>query len=253
MAFVDFLAFQQVLLLFAAVVVGYVGVASLLAMRRNDLAGVKAALKGAAIPLGSLGGVATILALWGEVAWPLPGSYNIFFTDVFLLFGVTLVVLAVSMATSSKLQYAGIFALVAGGVTISYGWNGYVLGMTKDPFETFLLYGAFGLAGILAFPATLVADHYVFHPNSSTFAARSPWALRRRTPSFQSANRAVQPIAPVTSPNATDTPAEVRPGFHLPAYLTVTVLVFVAVMALAGLAALLYLNTTMPAHLAYAP
>jgi putative membrane protein len=251
MAFVDFLAFQQALLILAAVIVGYVGVAVFLAMRHNDAAGVKSALKAGAIPLGSLGVIATALSVWAEEAWPLPGSYNILFTDVFLLFGVTLVVLAVCMATSSKLQYAGIFALVAGGITISYGWNGYILNMTKEPLETFLLYGAFGLAAILSFPATVITDHYLAHPESSLFAKPSYAATPSRRPSIQGASRAVQPIVPVES---SDSPKEsVATTFHLPIYISTTLLIFVAMMALAGIAAIFYLDSTLPAHLHSAP
>ena len=253
MTFVDFLAFQEALLLIAAVVLGYVGVASLLAMRRNDVAGVKSALKGSSIPVGSLGGISAALALWGEFAWPLPGSYNILFTDVFLLFGMTLLILAVSTATSSKLQYAGIFALVAGGITIAYGWNGYVLGMTKEPFQTFLLYGAFGMTGVLAFPASLITDHYLTHPESSAFAAPAAWASARARPSFQSASRGVQPVSPMDgSAVAPTSEAPVR-MFRLPIYMSSTLLVFVAFAALAGIAALFYLDSTLPAHLAHAP
>lgn len=249
--FVDFLAFQQITLLLAAVLVGYVGVVAFLAMRRNDAAGVKAALRGGAVPLGSIAAVSTALAVWAEVAWPLPGSYNIFFTDVYLLFGATLLIVAISMATSLKLQYAGLFALVAGGVTIGYGWSGYHLGMTKDPFETFLLYGAFGLAGILSFPATIAVDHYLAHPDSTAFTSRI--AVANRRPSLLGATRAAQPVVPGGTSTASDPASSVRPAFRVPIYINAAVVLFVVVIALAGIAALLYLDTTVPAHLASAP
>jgi putative membrane protein len=253
--FVDFLAFQQATLLLAAVLVGYVGVIAFFAMRRNDAAGVKSALRGGAVPIGSVGVIATTLALWGEMAWPLPGSYNILFTDIYLLFGVTLLVLAISMAASLKLQYAGLFALVAGAMTIGYGWNGYILNMTKEPLETFLLYGAFGLTGVLAFPATVVTDHYLAHPDGTAFAFGAGVASARRRPSIQTATRAVQPIVPTTvsgtpEPDVSTSPA---PKFHLPVYISATLLVFVAMIALAGIAALFYLDSTIPAHLHSAP
>jgi putative membrane protein len=250
--FVDFLAFQQVTLLIAAVLVGYTGISVMLAMRRDNAAGVKGALKSAAIPLGSLGAIATSLAVWAEVAWPLPGSYNILFTDVYLLFGVTLVILAVSMATASKLQFAGLFAFVAGGVTIAYGWSGYQLGMTKDPLETFLLFGAYGLSGILAFPATFITDHYLAHPDGTAFALSAGVASPRRR-SIQSASRAVQPIVPSDTSGTPDPANSIRPIFRVPVYINATLLVFVAMMALAGIAALFYLDSTLPAHLASAP
>ena len=128
MAFVDILALQEALLLVAAVLIGYVGVDVALAMRKNDTAGAKSALKSAAIPLGSVGAVATVLAVVNEITWPLPGSYNIFFTDVYLLFGLTLVVLAVSMATSTKLQYAGLFGFVAFFVVLGTAITAFGIG-----------------------------------------------------------------------------------------------------------------------------
>jgi putative membrane protein len=255
MAFIDFLAFQEATLLMAAVLIGYTGILAFLGMRRDDTAAVKSVLKGAAIPIGSLGAIVTILALWQEIVWPFPSfmaAYDIFFTDVFLLFGATLLILAVSMATSSKLQFAGLFAFVAGGVTIAYGWSGYQLGLTKDPLETFLMYGAFGLSGILAFPATVITDHYLAHPNGTAFAVGVGVASPRRR-SIQASSRAVQPIVPVDSSGVPDTEKSFTSHFHLPAYISVTLLVFVAMMALAGVAALFYLDSTLPAHLASPP
>lgn len=257
MAFIDLLAFEQVLLLATAVIVGYVGVAAYWAMRHDDVAGVKSALKGAAIPIGFVGAVATVLAIWAEMVWPYPGpyltSYNILFNDTYLLFGITLVTLAISLAISAKLQYAGLFALVAGGVTIAYGWNGYVLGMTKEPFETLLLFGAFGLAGILSFPATLITDHYLAHPDGTAFAFRLGTAAARRRPSIQASSRAAQPIVPTGPSGAPDNELSIRLPFRLPVYVSVTLIVFVVSMALAGIAALYFLNSTLPAHLASAP
>jgi len=255
MPFVDILGLEEATLLIAAVVIAYLGVVAFFAMRRNDAAGVKSAFRGGAIPLGGLGAVVTALAVWGEIAWPLPGSYNILFTDVYLLFGVTLVVLAISMAFSLKLQYAGLFALASGGVAIAYGWSGYQLGMTKDPLETFLLYGAFGLAGILSLPVTVAVDHYLAHPDGTAFAFGSATATARRRPSIQGATRAVQPIVPGGAPGTSDEGASVssRIPFHLPIYVDVLLLVFVVSIALAGVAALFYLDSTIPAHLASAP
>ena len=68
---------------------------------------------------------------------------------------------------------------------------------------------------------------------------------------IQVATRGAQPISPVAAETAS---TEVSlPAFRLPIYISVTVLVFVVFMALAGLAALLYFDTTLPAHLASAP
>jgi len=253
MAFVDTLAFQEVTLLFAAVLIAYIGATVLLAMSKNDKAGVTSALRGGAVPVGALGFVATSLGLWGEFVWPLPGSYNILFTDVYVLFGATLLVLAVSMAFSLKLQYAGLFALVAGGLAGTYGWTGYGLGMTKDPLETFLLYAAFGLAGLIAFPATLMVDHYLAHPESSLYTTSVATAHAR--PNLSGASRAVQPVFPTGAGASTEAAPwpTVLTRFRVPVAFYVTLIAFVVAMGIAGFAALAYIHSTLPAHLTSAP
>jgi uncharacterized membrane protein len=254
--FIDILALEEATLLMAAVVFAYVAVVGLFTMRRNDTAGLKAAFRGAAVPVAGLGLVATIFGVWGEMVWQYPApyltGYNILFNDIYLLFGLTLVIAGVSMALGLKLQYAGLFALVAGGVTMSYGYQGYILHYTKDPLETGLMYGAFGLAGVLALPATIVADHYLAYPETTAVPVTSAASVARRH-SIQASTRAAQPIVPVGTDGTPDESVTVRSRFHLPLYVTLPVLAFVVVMILAGIAALWYLDATLPGHLASPP
>ncbi|HYA69983.1 MAG TPA: DUF981 family protein [Thermoplasmata archaeon] len=260
MAFIDFLAFQEALLLIAAVIVGFVGFNVWWAMRYNDAAGVTSALRGGAIPIGAIGSIATVLAVWAEETWPFPAipntrmaSYNIFFTDVYLLFGLTLVVLAVTMALRLKLSYAGLFALVAGAITMGYGWNGYIAGLTKDPLETLLMYLAFGGVGVFAFPATVMTDHFLAHPDGTAFAFSTSYATPRSRPSIQSASRAAQPVVPGIAPENADPTPTLRAKFHLPAYVTAYSWFFLGIVGLAAYAAFAYLLATIPGHLLSAP
>jgi len=259
MSFIDILALEEATLLVAAVILAYVGVLGLFAIRRNDAVGVKDSLRSAAIPVSSIGAIATFFGLWGEMVWQYPSmgkvglGYNIFFNDVYLLFGITLLVAGLSMALSLKLQYAGLFALVAGGVTISYGYVGYQMGYTSEPLETLLLYGAFGLAGVLAMPATFVVDHFLASPVGTAVPVGIATPAARRHPSIQASTRAVQPIIPVDTSGNPDLAAAIRSRLRIPLYVSVPVLVFVVAMALAAVAALLYLDTTLPKHLASAP
>lgn len=194
-----------------------------------------------------------VLGLWGEIAWPLPGSYNILFFDVYVLFGATFVVAAISMALSLKLQYMGFLALLAGGITIAYGYQGLVLGMTKDPFDTWLLYAAFGAAGIMAFPATVLTDYYLGHADGTNVPFGTSASLARRAPSFRASARAAQPVVPGASEASSDEASGFKLKFRLPYYVPITVVLFVVAMGLAAIAALFYLDLTIPAHLAYAP
>jgi uncharacterized membrane protein len=260
MAFIDFLALQEGLLLIATAIVGFVGLSVWWAMRHNDAAGVTSALKSGAVPIGGVGLIATTLAVWAEATWPFPAipgtnmaSYNILFTDVYLLFGLTLVILAVTMAFRLKLAYAGMFAFVAGAITAGYGWNGYILSMTKDPLETFLMYLAFAGVGIFALPATLMTDHFLAHPDGTAFAFSASAPVARSRPSFQSANRAVQPVFPGVAPETAEPAPTPAAKFHLPAYVTAYSWFFIGVVGLAGYAAFMYLLATLPGHLIAAP
>jgi uncharacterized membrane protein len=260
MAFIDFLAFQEGLLLIATAIVGFVGLNVWWAMRNNDAAGVTSALKSGAVPIGAVGVIATTLAVWAETTWPFPAipgtdlaSYNILFTDVYLLFGMTLVILAVTMAFKLKLAYAGMFAFVAGAITAGYGWNGYILHMTKDPLETFLMYLAFAGVGLFALPVTVMTDHYLAHPDGTAFSFSLGTPAARSRPSFQGASRAAQPIVPGVAPeNAEPAPTPAK-KFRLPVYVTAYSWFFIGVVGLAGYAAFMYLLATLPGHLIAAP
>ena len=240
MAFTDVLGFEIVTLLLVAAVLTYVAVIGYFAMRRNDATGLRHVLRGAAVPVGGVGLIATGLGFWGELAWPLPGAYNILFSDVYLLFGILLVAFALSAALMLKLQYVGLLGFVAGIVTIFYGFSAYQLNLTKEPLEMLMLYSGFGLAGVLALPATLVVDRYLHHPESTS----GFWEL----PAFgrHLGVRAAQPMAHV-GPNGSSS------GYAVPRYVTLLVLAFPIIMALAGIAAMFFLGSTIPAHLKSPP
>jgi len=260
MAFIDFLALEEGLLLISAAIVAYVALSVWFLMRRNDAAGVTNVLRAGSVPIGAVGITATVLSLWAETTWPFPNfpgtrmlSFNIFFTDIYLLFGLTLVVLAVTMAFRLKLAYAGLFAFVAGAITAGYGWNGYILNFTLDPFETLLLYLAFAGVGIFAFPATIMTDHFLAHPDGTAFAFGTSAPVARSRPSFQGASRAAQPVVPGIVSDGAEEPEVPAKKFHLPFYVTAYAWFFVVVVGLAGYAAYAYLLATLPGHLLAAP
>jgi uncharacterized membrane protein len=251
--FIDNLALTEGLLLFAAAVLTYLGVSVWWAMRKNDGEKVQAALRGGALPLGAIGFSAVVLGFWEEMVWPYPaamGGYNILFNDMTLLFGVVLLSLAAVAYLGLRLQYVGVFAFVAGAIVLFYGWTGYGFHYTKDPFDTLLLYGAFGLSGMLALPATIVADFYLGTVTKSASAWRSAdrAGFGRRVLGV----RAAQQVG-LTPPVMTSTetvPVEAS-SFHyrMPIYVQALVLAFPIIMALAGIAAWYYLGVTLPGHL----
>jgi putative membrane protein len=264
MAFIDDLALVEVFLMLTAAVLAYSGIRVWIALFRNQAAGLNKIIQGTAIPLGLVGAGTFALALWGEMTWPFPAAYgmtgyNIFFFDPLILMGFVLLAFAVSAYFSLRLSYVGVFGLVAGGVTIYYGWTGYTANppFTLEPLYTFLLYAGFGLAAACALPTTMIVDWY----RSSVEAGIVPWKIT--APSTASTTvpmtrnmgtRAVQPVVPGTAP-AEAPPAPPTSGsvFHMSYALQILVLVFPVVMALAGIAAFWFLGTTLPGHLGGGP
>ncbi|HLY77412.1 MAG TPA: DUF981 family protein [Thermoplasmata archaeon] len=251
--FIDNLALTESLLLFAAAILTYTGVSVWWAMRKNDDEKVRAALRGGALPAGAVGLTAVALGIWGEIVWPYPaviGGYNILFNDMTLLFGVVLISLAAAAYLNARLQYVGIFAFVAGVVTLFYGWTAYGFHYTKEPFDTLLLYGAFGLSGILALPATIVADYYLGTVSRSGTAWRSGTGnpTRRGVLGTRAAQRVG--LAPTSAPGAEPETGETTSVlYRMPIYVQGLVLAFPVIMALAGIAAGYYLGVTIPGHL----
>ncbi|MCI4326560.1 MAG: DUF981 family protein [Thermoplasmata archaeon] len=242
--FVDDLGLIVALILAAAAVFTYTSLRVFLAIYRNDSRGVRAILKASAIPTGILGGVSLLLGLFIEFTWPFLlsdglGAYDIFFGDVVMLFAMVLIVYAIVAYLGLRLEYAGLFALVAGITTAWYGYWGYTtlvspgtLGLTKDPLETFLLYGAFAAAGFFAFPATLAVDWFLAHPGP------------RWTP-FSFALR------PVTEESEVPTPG--TGPYRVPASFYLVAVWFPIFVFLAFVAAWFYMGAILPAHLTSPP
>lgn len=246
--FIDDLALVQVLILFAAAILTYTGISVYWAMRKNDSARVKAALQGSAVPVGAVGVSSVVLGLWSEMVWPYPasmGGYNILFNDIILVFGVVMVAYAASAYLNLRMQYVGVLAFMAGAVTILYGWTGYGFNYTKEPFDFFLLYAGFGVAGIAALPATLSVDYYL------GTVVTSPTAWRATTPSAFRGRpfgaRAVQGLGKGQSEPEVSSTSSL--AYRMPGYLQLLVLAFPLFMALAALAAWWFLGTTIPGHL----
>ncbi|MCI4323940.1 MAG: DUF981 family protein [Thermoplasmata archaeon] len=247
--FIDNLGLVVGLILTGAVILTYTSIRAFMSLLRNDPTQLRATLKSSAVPAGIVGGVALALGLFTEFTWPFLlsdglGSYDIFFGDVITLFAMVLIVYAIVAFYGLKLEYAGLFAFVAGAITAWYGYWGYTtlvapgaLGLTKDPLETFLLYGAFAAAGVFALPASLVVDWFLDHPGT-TFTR---FSLSLRPASERT----------VTDSQGTDGPANAR--YRLPYYVYLLTIWFPIFMLLAAIAAWFYLGDIIPGHLTTPP
>ena len=168
MVFIDDLAFELFTLSLVGVVSIYLtGYAYL--YYRKGLKDVETIMRPGAFILGILGVIIVIMGIFGEMTWPLPGSYNILFYDPYLLFGIILVSVSSSIILKQKLQFSGILALFSGLIAIYYGVNAYLDKMTSSPIAMLGLYLSLGLTGMFTFPATLIYDLLPSRDNVSKF------------------------------------------------------------------------------------
>jgi len=158
MVFVDNLGFELVSLPIASLLIVYITGRGYMAGKSGNFTTVRNVMKEGAVSLGLLGAIFTILALWGEMTWTLPGSYNILFDDPYLLMGIIFLAFSISVLLDKGASTSGIFALISGLFTIWYGVNAYWLGMTREPLALLGMYGLYGLAGIASYPAMRVVD-----------------------------------------------------------------------------------------------
>ncbi len=248
-SFIDDLAFVVALILAAGAVLTYASIRAFWNILRNDPVRVRATIKASAVPAGLIGAVALAMGLFTEFTWPYLvsdglGSYNIFFGDVTTLFAMVMIVYAIVGYFELKLEYAGLFGFVAGVITAWYGYWGYTtltasgtFGLTKDPLETFLLYGAYAAAGVFSLPAALLVDWWLEHPG----------------PTFPKLSLSMRPISdpPQENTSAGDGSAKLR--YHVPYWAYLLTVWFPIFMFLAALAAWFYIGDILPGHLTSPP
>jgi putative membrane protein len=240
MTFVDTLAFQLFTLAFVAGLLFYSGLVGYATYRKFGPRRTLEHLKAQAVPLGGIGLIVFSIGLWGELVWPLPGSYNILFFDPYVLLGVVLIGFAVCVSTGRRTQYVGLLAAMTGVLAIYYGSYAKYLALTKEPMAMFLLYVALGLTAVFTFPVTLWIDRMVLDPVSmgtsvegSTGAVPSaPGATAQGAVGWMSGN------VPVTTQTKV-----LFAGF----------LLFLLFAAGSAIAALIVGGGALPSHLSYAP
>ncbi len=157
MVFIDNLAYSLFATSFAGFLLLYT-IALIYTEYKNKKTDFSEHLKGASVPLALIGAYLFVSGLWGQFVWPLPGSYNILFYDPFISFGIILLSFSFVIRFGGRFDYTGILSLLAGVMTIAYGFEGYNLGLSSAPIALLGMYFLFGIAGIFAYPASLILE-----------------------------------------------------------------------------------------------
>lgn len=157
MTFTDNVAFALFAISFAGFLLLYT-VSSMYLVYRRRQKNFADYLKSASVPLGIIGTYMIIMGIWGQFTWPLPGSYNILFYDPLVAFGMLLLGFSLSVKYKVRLEYIGFLGLMVGVMVIIYGIEGYSLGLTAAPLGLLAMYFLYGLAGVLSYPVSLIAD-----------------------------------------------------------------------------------------------
>ena len=100
-----------------------------------------------------VGFVATVTGLAMIFSWPLPGSYNIPFGELSVLFGTLFLGGGIALLKAWNLTGLGVYAIVAGLAAVVVGVRILALKMTNEPLLSGIGYILSGLSGFLTLPA----------------------------------------------------------------------------------------------------
>ena len=162
MLFVDNLGIEMFVLAFVGFLMAYAATTIMIAFRSRREDEVKERLSSVSVPTGIVGLFVLIMAIAGELLWPIPAfhgrGYDILFFDAFSMLGVLLLSVSFAIHLHRRLEYVGLLAFMFGITVVFYGISAYNLGMTREPLAMLGMYCIFGISGILALPATMAMD-----------------------------------------------------------------------------------------------
>ena len=105
---------------------------------------------------GMTGAIALTTGLHMIFTWPVPGSFNIAFGEMSVLFGILFIGASVALAQNWELVTVTIYAFFAGVAAILVGLRIITLGVTTQPILSGLGFILSGFGGVCATPALLL-------------------------------------------------------------------------------------------------
>lgn len=166
MIFIDNLAYSLFAISFAGFMLLYASAAMYVVYRKHRK-NFYEHLKSASMPLAAIGVYLFITGLWGQLAWPLPGSYNMLFYDPMISFGILLIAFTLAVKFNIRFECIGFFGMLVGVMVMVYGIEGYRIGLTSSPLALMGMYLLYGLAGVFSYPVSLIAD-WLLKPKPKT-------------------------------------------------------------------------------------
>ncbi|HET7839716.1 MAG TPA: DUF981 domain-containing protein, partial [Rectinemataceae bacterium] len=98
------------------------------------------------------GALALVTGLHMSLTWPLPGSYNIAFGEMAVLFGILFLFLGIASLADWELLTLAIYAVFAGVASIVIGIRIFDLKMTSEPLISAGGFVLTGLAAVISLP-----------------------------------------------------------------------------------------------------
>jgi putative membrane protein len=102
------------------------------------------------------GFISTVTGFHLIFTWPIPGSYNIPFGEMSVLYGVLYFMAGIAVLRDWDLLTLAIYAVFAGAASIVVGIRIFDLKLTTEPFVAMAGFVLTGLAGVLSLPVYLL-------------------------------------------------------------------------------------------------
>lgn len=99
--------------------------------------------------------------LWATMTWPLPGPYNLVFSDAWPIFGLVTLMLGLAMYVGVDLRYLALPIALFSIPVIVYGVDILVHGLTTEPLFASAMYILLGLAMLISPGAMLPRNNAV--------------------------------------------------------------------------------------------
>ena len=109
---------------------------------------------------GMTGAIALTTGLHMIFTWPVPGSFNIAFGEMSVLFGILFIGASLSLANEWDLLTVTIYAFFAGVAALVIGLRILNLGLTRQPILSAIGFILSGLSGICAAPALYLRTNH---------------------------------------------------------------------------------------------